>query len=127
MKSLLLAGCLFLSACANDPVEFVNSTPSHRVYAFQGFGESTLRVIRDSGFHGAAFDALVLIDGQPAADLDQGESAVFKLPAGDHVVSVKLTGSPVAAASFSLAAGKTTTARVSTGPAVGIYPTTLNE
>ena len=127
MKTLLLAGCLLLSACANDPVAFVNSTPSQRVYAFQGSGEYTLRVIRDSGFHGAAFDALVLIDGRRAADLGQGESAVFKLPAGDHVVSVQVTGSPVAATSFSLAAGKTTTARVSTGAVAGVHPTTLNE
>lgn len=127
MKPLLFTCCLLLTACANNPTPFANAVPSTAVFAFQGAGESTLRVTRDSGFHGAAFSAVVVIDGVRAAELDQGESAAFGLPSGDHIVSVEFTGTPPASAAFNLHPGKTTTARVSTGIASGIYPTSLNE
>lgn len=127
MKPLLFTCCLLLTACANNPTPFAEAVPSTVVFAFQGGGESTLRVTRDSGLHGAAFSAAVVIDGVHAAELDQGESATFGLSSGDHIVSVEFPGTPPASAAFNLQPGKTTTARVSTGIASGIYPVSLNE
>jgi hypothetical protein len=83
----LIVATLALAACATEPVPLSHATkaPSERVTAFQDDipNAGTIIVTRDSGFIGSACFYGLSINGKLAARLNPGETASFKVPAGE--------------------------------------------
>lgn len=113
-----------LAGCATSPVPSseADPVPSSRLFAYQGqaSGDSTLIVTRDSGFTGSGCNTTVSIDGRRAAEIGSGETAKFRLPAGDHIVSASSCGSGLKERETSLKAGATKKFRISIDSAMSM-------
>ncbi|MEL4014398.1 hypothetical protein [Dryocola clanedunensis] len=97
MKKLLLALAIIgLSGCATEvvPPSKAIKAPSERIYKYQSEekGNTSLTVIRDSGFTGGGCFASIYIDGDLVAKLNTSEKATFYLNSGDRAVGAVLDG-----------------------------------
>ena len=79
-----------LVGCATNttaPSQAVTAQP-HRIYWDNATGDSyAIKITRDTGLMGSLCMTRIAVNGKNAADLNQGESVVFKVPTGKHVLS----------------------------------------
>ncbi len=83
-------------------------------------------VVRDSGALGSGCDVVVYVDGKRAAKIGTGQRATFYLPPGQPNLGIGLadsglcSGMAVRSITAKVAAGETTTYRIS-GDMAGVY------
>lgn len=108
----LVAG--IVSGCANQPTNFHSGSqvPGDRVFFHDTTGTSTLQVSRDSGYIGMAIPITFYIDGVALATFRQGETAEFKVPAGEHIIGVTGAGNTPAERPLVTKPGSTTRLRI---------------
>lgn len=84
---LLLAGCatrpMATSEASPVPDDRLVSTAFQRPSA----GTGQLLVKRDGGLMGSACSTRIFVDGDPVADIRQGEKLQLYVPIGEHIVS----------------------------------------
>lgn len=131
MRFLIAAMGLVLAGCATSPtaVQTAEPVPQDELYAFQQkpHGQSgTMIVVRDSGALGSGCDVVVYVDGKRAAKIGTGQRATFYLPPGQPNLGIGLadsglcSGMAVRSITAKVAAGETTTYRIS-GDMAGVY------
>lgn len=84
---IAMLGIICLNGCATHSVEpeFATTADQNRTFWTDAAGDSyQIKVIRDNGQMGSLCLARITIDGKDAADLKNGESAVFKVAPGAH-------------------------------------------
>jgi len=120
MRKLLGAVLLVLLAgCSTTPIpsESADPVPAERLYANQqkSDGDATLVVTRDNGFVGSACNTRLMIDGRLVAEIGEGETAKFYIPAGDIIlgVSTGVCGGGLKEREAKLSAGKVKKYRIS--------------
>jgi hypothetical protein len=94
----IAVAALLLAGCATQPVpdENARSISEDHVLDTQflkqvpGTGEVT--IIRDSGTMGSTCAVPFYVDGEPIAEFRTMEKLVLFLPAGSHILSVRLDG-----------------------------------
>ncbi|MCF3991015.1 hypothetical protein L2E47_15375, partial [Pseudomonas aeruginosa] len=86
LGTVLLAGC----STSTPSLDETDQVPKERLYNYQfrDDGDAFLVVSRDREFLGSVCNTRLIIDSRLAAEIQAGESARFRLPAGLRVVSV---------------------------------------
>ncbi|WBH45480.1 hypothetical protein PALA47_02222 [Pseudomonas aeruginosa] len=92
LGTVLLAGC----STSTPSLDETDQVPKERLYNYQfrDDGDAFLVVSRDREFLGSVCNTRLIIDSRLAAEIQAGESARFRLPAGLRVVSVQGDGIP---------------------------------
>lgn len=113
-----------LAGCATSPVPSgeADPVPSSRLFAFQAPTQenSTLIVTRDKGFVGGGCNTTVSIDGRRAAEIGPGETAAFRVDAGEHIVSASSCGSGLKERETTIKAGSSKKFRISIDSAMSM-------
>lgn len=96
-KGVLLVAVIFLSGCATEAVlpSKAKMASLDRVYLYQNKTtefNSTLVVVRDSGYLGSGCFSGVYINGKKSALLEPSEKAIFYLKSGEVSIGVKGEG-----------------------------------
>lgn len=89
----LLISSVLLSGCATQavPPQQAKSPPPSRLMLYQNLPTTpyaTVVVVRDSGMLAGSCRTGVYVDGEFAASLATKEKAEFRMPVGNHVVSI---------------------------------------
>lgn len=90
LGTVLLAGC----STSTPSLDETDQVPKERLYNYQfrDDGDAFLVVSREREFLGSVCNTRLIIDSRLAAEIQAGESARFRLPAGLRVVSVQGDG-----------------------------------
>lgn len=79
-----------VTACATNttaPSQAISAQP-HRIYWENATQDSfAIKITRDTGQMGSLCMTRIALNEKTAADLNQGESVVLKVPAGQHILS----------------------------------------
>ncbi len=91
ISTLALAGCVTSQITS----EQAKPAPAERLYGFgqkQAPDDVAVTVIRDRGLYGSGCGLVIRIDGKRGAMLNAGEKATLYAAAGDHTISVGVSG-----------------------------------
>lgn len=135
-SKVLLIGvtALVLNACATKPLSphEAKPVPVERLYLYQtspNGNYGTLVVTRDSGMMASAAPVKISINGNLAAELNQGETASFMLPEGRLMIGalseLGIFSTGLNEAKDSITAGEEVRYRVGYDPSgtLGLFPT----
>jgi hypothetical protein len=85
---IIAASVIGCATSTTAPSQTVTAQP-HRIYWDNATGDSyAIKISRDTGQMGSLCMTRIAVDGKNAADLNPGEGVVFKVPAGEHLLSV---------------------------------------
>jgi len=96
-SALALMSMLALAGCATSQIspEQATPVPADRLYGVEqrvGADDAEITVVRDRGIYGSGCGLVIRIDGKRGAMLNAGERATLYASAGDHTISVGVSG-----------------------------------
>jgi hypothetical protein len=103
MRNLaVIAAALGLAACSSSPASLSQARPVDQANVFAPELQSAsldrtvpVRLVRDSGFMGKVFNAIVVVDGKNTVALEPNEQFELYLAPGDHLFSVRSGSDPL--------------------------------